>query len=95
MTEKNSRSKRKINYDKNYLLIMKIFVAFIIMMHTSCVTLRFDTGDPDDRNKVILYDVDFWVKFTINNPPTAREYRNIEIRRDNTRIDWGRYELPK
>ena len=74
---------------------MKIFAVFIMMVFTSCVTVRFDMSDPDDRNKVVFYDVDGWVKVIINNPPTAREYRNIEIRRDNTRIDWGRYELPK
>lgn len=74
---------------------MKIFAVFIMMVLTSCVTVRFDMSDPDDRNKVVFYDVDGWVKVIINNQPTAREYRNIEIRRDNTRIDWGRYELPK
>jgi hypothetical protein len=62
---------------------------------SSCITVRFDMSDPDDRNKVVFYDVDGWVKLIINNPPIEKEYRNMEIKLDRTRIDWGKYDISR
>lgn len=50
--------------------------------------------DPDTLIKIGFFDIDWWIKVTINSPK-EREYKNLELKPSTLKVDWSRTILIK
>ena len=64
----------------------------ILFFLCSCITIRIGADDPDSQINIGFFDIDWWIKCTINSPKEW-EYKNLEFKTDALKINWHQYVI--
>lgn len=72
----------------------RIATILLIIVLSSCVTVRVGMDDPDTLINIGFFDIDWWIKVMINSPK-EREYENLELKPSTLKVDWNKIILTK
>lgn len=64
-------------------------LILISLFLVSCVTIRIGMDDPDSQINIGFFDIDWWIKCTINSP-IEYEYKNLELKPDAFKVNWDK-----